>query len=78
MIFRSPDFLSFFSAKSKIVWVESARKNSKLFIDLLAEMRRTYRSLQRIVLILDNVNTHKSRKTKAFLTPALVQRPLAT
>ena len=51
----------------KVVWVESARKNSELFIDLLAALKRTYRSLRRIVLILDNVNTHKSRKTTAFL-----------
>ncbi len=51
----------------KVVWVESERKNSELFIGLLREMRRTYRGLRRIILILDNVNTHSSRKTTRFL-----------
>jgi len=51
----------------KVVWVEADRKNSELFIDLLLALRRTYRGLKRIVLILDNVNTHRSRKTKRFL-----------
>ena len=51
----------------KVVWVESPKKNSELFIDLLQEVRRTYRWARRIVLILDNVNTHRSKKTTAFL-----------
>ncbi len=51
----------------KVVWTESKKKNSNLFIDLLVSLRRAYRGLKRIVLILDNVNTHSSRKTKAFL-----------
>jgi transposase len=51
----------------KVVWVESERKTSQLFIALLVAMRRTYRRLRRIILILDNVNTHSSRQTNAFL-----------
>ncbi|MFH2005997.1 MAG: IS630 family transposase [bacterium] len=50
-----------------VVWVESERKNSELFINLLRAMRRVYRGLRRIILILDNVNTHSSYKTKRFL-----------
>jgi transposase len=51
----------------KVVWVEAVRKNSDLFIKLLIKLRRTYRRKRRIILILDNVNTHRSRKTNAFL-----------
>jgi transposase len=51
----------------KVVWVDSPKKNSELFIDLLREVRRTYRWAKRIVLVLDNVNTHRSHKTSAFL-----------
>jgi len=51
----------------KVVWIDAARKNSDLFISLLRKLRRTYRHMRRIVLILDNVNTHRSRKTNSFL-----------
>ncbi len=51
----------------KVVYSEAKRKNSVLFIDLLESLRRVYRGLRRIVLILDNVNIHSSHKTKAFL-----------
>jgi transposase len=51
----------------KVVWTESEKKNSALFIDLLLALRRAYRGHKRIVLILDNVNIHSSRKTEAFL-----------
>jgi transposase len=51
----------------KVIWVESHRKNSELFLDLLRALRRAYRSCHRIVLILDNVNIHSSHKTQRFL-----------
>lgn len=51
----------------RVVWVESDRKNSVLFIELLKKIRQTYRAAKRFVLILDNVNIHSSYKTQAFL-----------
>ena len=51
----------------KVVYTESLRKRSKLFIGLLKELRRRYRGFSRLILILDNVNTHSSKETTAFL-----------
>jgi len=51
----------------KVVYTESLRKRSRLFISLLEELRRTYRGFRKLVLILDNVNTHSSKQTQAFL-----------
>ena len=51
----------------KIVWTESRRKNSELFISLLRRLVRCYRGMRRIILVLDNVNIHRSRKTERFL-----------
>lgn len=44
----------------RLVWVEHPRKNTMLFIKLLAAVRRTYRSARRVVLILDNYVIHRS------------------
>ena len=38
-----------------------------LFLALLAELRRTYRSARRIVLIVDNYIIHRSRRTLRWL-----------
>jgi transposase len=51
----------------KIICVEAARKNSELFISLLHSIRRTYRAMRRIIVVLDNNNIHSSRKTDSFL-----------
>ena len=51
----------------KVVWTESKKKDSNLFIELLVCLRRAYRGLKRIVVILDNVNYHSSHRTRAFL-----------
>lgn len=52
----------------KVVYAEAERKRSGLFISLLEQLRRAYRGFRKLVLILDNVNTHSSKATKAFLT----------
>lgn len=52
----------------KVVYVEGKRKNSDLFIELLKTLQSAYQGLRRILLILDNVNIHSSRKTNTFLS----------
>lgn len=51
----------------KLVWVEGPSKNSALFLRLLEALRRSYRCLQRIVVILDNYRIHKSRRVLEWL-----------
>jgi len=50
-----------------VVWVEWKKKNSELFIGLLAELRKRYRQAKKIILIADNYVIHKSAVTKCFL-----------
>jgi len=50
-----------------VVWVEWEKKNSEIFIRLLAELRRRYRQAKQIILIADNYVIHKSRMTQCFL-----------
>ena len=52
----------------QVTFVESERKNSELFIALLEALRRRYRSAKEIVVICDNVITHKSKKTNKWLS----------
>lgn len=51
----------------KVVWVEWEKKNSEIFIRLLAELRKRYRQAKKIILIADNYIIHKSRMTQCFL-----------
>ena len=55
------------AGSGRVVWVEGARKNSALFIALLRQIKRTYRTSRRIVLILDNYKIHKSQQTQRWL-----------
>lgn len=50
-----------------VVWVEWEKKNSEIFILLLAELRKRYRKAQKIRLIADNYVIHKSAMTRRFL-----------
>lgn len=51
----------------KVVWVEWKKKNSEIFILLLAELRKRYRKAKKITLIADNYIIHKSAMTHCFL-----------
>lgn len=51
----------------KVTWVEWQKKNSEIFILLLAELRRSYRKAKSIRLIADNYVIHKSAMTRCFL-----------
>ena len=51
----------------KVVWVEWGKKNSEIFILLLAELRKRYRQAKKIRLIADNYVIHKSAMTQCFL-----------
>lgn len=50
-----------------VVWVEWEKKNSDIFILLMAELRKRYRKAKKITLIADNYIIHKSARTKCFL-----------
>jgi len=50
-----------------VVWVEWEKKNSDIFILLMAELRKRYRKVKKITLIADNYIIHKSARTKCFL-----------
>lgn len=50
-----------------VVWVELEKKNSEIFIRLLAELRKRYRRAKKIRLIADNYVIHKSAMTMCFL-----------
>jgi transposase len=52
----------------KLIWVEWKKKNSEIFILLLAELRKRYRRAKKITLIADNYIIHKSAMTKSFLS----------
>ena len=51
----------------KVVWVDWEKKNSEIFILLLAELRKRYRKAKKITLIADNYIIHKSAMTQCFL-----------
>ncbi len=51
----------------QLVWVEHEKKNTALFMKLLAALRRTYRRARHIVLILDNYSVHKTDAVAQFL-----------
>lgn len=50
-----------------VIWVEWKKKNSEIFILLLAELRKRYRRAKKIRLIADNYVIHKSAMTRCFL-----------
>ena len=52
---------------NKLTWVESDRKNSLLFIELLKQLLRVYKQKKVIHVILDNYIIHSSRQTQAWL-----------
>ena len=51
----------------KVSYVGAISKCSELFINMLEQLRRTYRKAKTITLIVDNYIIHKSRKTQAWL-----------
>ena len=55
------------SETGQVLWVEDEKKNSYLFIRLLAALRQTYRRAKRLILIVDNYIIHKSYMTQCFL-----------
>jgi len=50
-----------------LIWVEWEKKNSEIFLLLLAKLRKHYRRARKIILIADNYIIHKSAMTKCFL-----------
>lgn len=50
-----------------VLWTEAPSKGSELFLSLLRELRGTYRSARRIVLIVDNYVIHRSQATRRWL-----------
>jgi transposase len=55
------------SETGQVVWVEGERKNTFLFIRLLAALRKTYRRAKRLILVVDNYIIHKSHIAQCFL-----------
>ena len=51
----------------RVDYVSGTSKNSVLFINILARLRKTYRSAKTITLIVDNNIIHKSKKTLKWL-----------
>jgi transposase len=51
----------------RVTWVRGNRKNSRLFIDLLKKLLKTYAEKEVIHVILDNYTIHSSKQTKAWL-----------
>ena len=56
------------SQTGQVTWVEAQKKNSFLFIRLLAALRKAYRRAKQIMLIVDNYTIHKSGITRCFLS----------
>ena len=50
-----------------VLWTEALSKGSELLLALLRELRGTYRSARRIVLIVDNYIIHRSQATRRWL-----------
>jgi len=55
------------SETGHVVWVEGEKKNTFLFVRLLAALRKAYRRAKRLILIVDNYIIHKSRIAQCFL-----------
>ena len=51
----------------RLVWARARRKNSRLFIDLLKKLLKTYADKQVIHVVLDNFVIHGSRQTRLWL-----------
>jgi len=51
----------------RVVWVKGSRKNSRLFIDLLQKLLKTYAERKIIHVVLDNFTIHSSRQTRLWL-----------
>lgn len=51
----------------KVLWVEWKKKNSEIFILLLAKLRKCYRKAKTITVIAGNYSIHKSAMTQCFL-----------
>jgi hypothetical protein len=54
-------------AKGRVLWVEWERKNTDIFLLMMAELRRQYRRAKRLNFFLDNYRIHKSHKVAMFL-----------
>lgn len=52
----------------RVIWVEWEKKDSFLFLRLMAQIRKQYRRAKTIRLIADNYVIHKSSVTQTFLT----------
>lgn len=50
-----------------VLWVEWEKKNTDIFLLMMAELKKRYRRAKQIRLILDNYRIHKSHKTNIFL-----------
>jgi transposase len=48
-------------------WVEGPRKSSELFLQLLDELRRTYRCYRCLHVVLDNDGSHRSRRVQGYV-----------
>ena len=51
----------------RLIWVRGKRKNSSLFIAMLAKLLKAYPERKRIHVILDNYVIHSSRQTRRWL-----------
>lgn len=51
----------------KVLWVEWERKNTDIFLLMMATLKRQYRRAKEIRLIVDNYKIHKSHKAHVFL-----------
>ncbi|WP_261850252.1 IS630 family transposase, partial [Pectobacterium araliae] len=51
----------------KVTYIGGIKKTSKLFINLLVKLKRTYRHASIITLIVDNYIIHKSKETQRWL-----------
>ena len=51
----------------RLAWVKGARKNSRLFIDLLKKLLAVYADRRVIHVVLDNYGIHSSKQTRSWL-----------
>ena len=51
----------------RLHWVSAERKNDELFMKLLDELRRTYRSHKQLHLATDNDSSHASKRVAKYL-----------
>ena len=52
---------------SNLLYVQAERKNSDLFLALLAKLRQSHPRARRIHLVLDNYGIHSSRRVQEYL-----------